>query len=66
MRVTVDPQIVVVFDVPFQKVLYFFFYFFFFFFWWVEIIFLEFIFMKRSWVEREQRNRSVEWGCVVL
>ena len=62
MRVTVDPQIVVVFDVPFQKVLYLFY----FFFWWVEIIFLEFIFMKRSWVEREQRNRSVEWGCVVL
>ena len=62
MRVTVDPQIVVVFDVSFQKVLYLIF----FYFWWVEIIFLEFIFMKRSWVEREQRNRSVEWGCVVL
>lgn len=62
MRVSVDPQIVVVFDVSFQKVLYLIF----FFFWWVEIIFLEFIFMKRSWVEREQRNRSVEWGCVVL
>ena len=32
MRVTVDPQIVVVFDVSFQKVLYLIFFFFFFFF----------------------------------
>lgn len=60
MRVTVDSPIVVVFDVSFQNVLYLNFFF------WVEIIFLEFIFMKRSWVGRERRNRKVEWGCVVL
>lgn len=61
MRVTVDSQIVVVFDVSFHK-----FYIIIIFFFWVEIIFLEFIFMKRSWVVREQRDRPVEWGCVVL